>query len=320
MKPPQLCSIQWPCIRLPTPLWAILLSVGMATTVHAQAADERPNLDLPDCDIFLFDFSERNGNVTISKGVNITQRPGYDNQPFFKPNSESLVFSSSVAPDRTDIYEFVIESGETKQLTDSPEQQEYSPQISPDQKTLSFVTDGEHSNQSIWKTQIGSGHEEWLLASPGEREPVGYYSWRHRLGYILFWSRYGHSLRLVHEQEKTSHYITGDAPPSTPHLIPGSNKFSFLHRQGNGETWVKELDPITRAVRPLTKITGNNNNYGWTPERRILMIDGTKLHACFPEGKKEWAVVADLGEHGLKSATRLAVSHDGKKIAIVGLE
>lgn len=304
-----------------TRLAAILIIIAPTMLLAQEPAKERPALELPDCDIFLFELEETADAVTLAgDGENITDRPGYDNQPWFTPSSKSILYSANGAPDRTDIYEYFIESQQTKQVTDTPTQ-EYSPQISPDNQTLSFVTDGETANQSIWFTQRESDKEEWLLGNQGEREPVGYYSWNHKTGYILFWSRYGFSLRLVHRTKKLSHYVTGDATPTTPYIIPGTNKFSFMHRQGNSEVWIKELDPETKAIRPITRIVGNNNNnYGWTPGGRILMIDGAKLHAFSPKNAdKGWTPVADLSELGIESATRVAVSPNGKHLAIVGL-
>jgi hypothetical protein len=281
-------------------------------------AHDNPPLDLPECDIFLFDLDDSATELKVSNGRNVTNRPGYDNQPWFTPDSQSFLYSANFAPDRTDVYEYRILEGKSQQVTDSPTQ-EYSPQISPDNKTLSFVTDGETANQSVWFGERDSQEFQWLLENQGEREPVGYYSWNHSTNYILFWSRYGFSMRLVHKTKKISHYVTGDAIPTTPYIIPGTDKFSFMHQQGNGEVWIKELDPNTLAIRPLTAVIGSNRNYGWTPSGQIIMCDGTKLHRWSPKNPKSWELVADLGESGLQSITRVAVSPNGKHLAVVGV-
>ena len=282
----------------------------------ALAQDTQPALELPECDIFLFDLTETDDGLTISDAKNITDRPGYDNQPWFTPESLSILFSANGKPDRTDVFEYFIESGETKQLTDTPDQ-EYSPQISPDDQTLSFVTDGATANQSIWFTKREGGKEEWLLANQGEREPVGYYSWNHKTDYILYWSRYGFSIRLVHRTKDLSHYVTGNAPPTSPHIIPGTDKFSFLHQQANGEIWIKELDPESLAVRPLVAISGSNRNYGWTPNGKVLRVEAGELN-WWSSGSDGWQTVADLNDLGLQAVTRVAVSPDGSKLAVVG--
>ena len=285
----------------------------------AQETVETKNLELPECDIFLFEFSETGGEIKIQNGRNVTDRKGYDNQPWFTPDSKSFLFSANFAADRTDVFEYFIESGETKQVTDSPTQ-EYSPQISGDNKTVSFVTDGKTANQSIWSIGRDGENAKWLLGHLGDREPVGYYSWNQETGYILFWSRYGYCVKLTHESKKVSHYISGNAVPSSPYIIPGTKKFSFVHQQGNGEVWIKELDPETRAIRPLTKMVGNSNrNYGWTGAGSIVMCEDDKLHRWHPDSKDGWQEVADLSKFGIQNASRVAVSGDGKHLAIVGL-
>lgn len=275
-----------------------------------------PQLELPECDIFLFELDEAESTLSISSGKNITARPGYDNQPWFTPNSLSLLFTANGKPDRTDVYEYKISEGTTQPLTDTPTQ-EYSPQISPDNTTLSFVTDGVTANQSIWSKDRNKKQETWLLANQTEREPVGYYVWNHETDDILFWSRYGFSIRLVNRTEPKSHYITGHAPPSSPHIIPGTNHFSFVHRQANGETWIKELDPNTLAIRPLVAIKGANLNYGWTPGGKIIRVENDNLMWWSAESQK-WQTITDLKQHGLTGVTRVAVSPDASKLAVVG--
>ena len=297
-------------------LGALITSV-LSNEGPSSAIDSPAILELPDCDIFLFDFSSSADRVELANGRNITNRPGYDNQPCFTPDSQSILFSSGRQPNRTDVFEYFIESKETKQVTDSPTQ-EYSPQISPDNQTLSYVTDGETANQSIWFMKRGDGSDKWLLGNQGEREPVGYYSWNHETGYVLFWSRYGHSIRLVHQAKKLSHYVTGAAPPTAPHIIPGTGRFSFVHRQGNGTVWIKELDPETLAVRPLVTVVGSNNNYSWTPDRGLVMAEGTRLFRCFPDVDAGWSPIAEFDDHGIVGVTRVAVRHDGATLAVVG--
>ena len=300
-----------------TPCILLLLLIS-ATAFGQEPAQTPPVLELPESDIFLFELGNQDGKLTVSNGRNITPRKGYDNQPWFTPDSSSILFSANHKPDRTDVFEYTIKSQKTTQVTDSPAQ-EYSPQISPDNKTISFVTDGDTANQSIWSVNRDGSKPNWLLKNQGEREPVGYYSWNHKTGYILFWSRYGFSMRLVHGDKEVSHYVTGNAVPSSPHIIPKTENFSFMHRQGNGEIWIKELNPTTLAIRPLTPVIGNARHYGWTPDGAIVMCDGTKLHRWTPDAKDGWESVADLADHNMQGVTRVAVSPNGKYLAVVGL-
>ena len=60
------------------------------------------------------------------------------------------------------------------------------------------------------------------------------------------------------------------------------------------------------------------NGVAWAPDGSIVMMEGTVLHRWAPDAEG-WQKVADLGVQGLASATRVAVSPDGKKLAVVGV-
>ncbi len=305
---------------LQIPSIATFLSICLVCSVvlAQQVAPDPTVLELPDCDIFLIDLKIKSDSIELSNPRNITDRPGYDNQPWFTPRGTTVLYTANGAPDRTDIYEYNIATKERTQLTDS-QQQEYSPQSSPDDKQLSFVTDGADANLSINTLLRGSTDQEWLLAKHPDREPVGYYSWNRSTDDILLWSRYGYSLRLVHRTKPISHYICGNAVPSSPHIIPNTTWFSFLHRQGNSEVWIKRLEPDTLSVRPIIQTAGAGFHYAWTPQGQLLMPDGTSLMMANPAVKSSWEEVASFADFGIRAVTRLAVSPNGRQLAVVGL-
>ena len=63
---------------------------------------------------------ERSG-VSVGKAVNITNNPGYDNQPFFLPDSSGVLFSSNRDGKQNDIYRYDIATKAVTQLTHTPE-------------------------------------------------------------------------------------------------------------------------------------------------------------------------------------------------------
>ena len=290
------------------PILTVFAGLALATPALAQDAAE------PQPDIFLFDYDASTEGDALANGVNVTNRPTlYDNQPFFTPGGDSFVYVRGDGT-QTDVWEYDIAGRTHTQLTDTPEA-EYSPTPSPDNRSITVVFE---RNRSIWQVDRDDpGEPRWLLEAAGVDEPVGYFARNHATGDVLLWSRYGYNVALSHASEERYHFVSGHAVPASPHLVPGTNRFSFVHRQTNEEVWIKEVDPETRAVRPLTPIVGSNANYAWTPDGAILQIEGTVLHR-WREGGEGWEEISDLADHGLATAYRIAVSPDGRRVAIVG--
>jgi len=48
----------------------------------------------PATEIFLAPLTSNGGKVTVGRPINITNNPGYDNQPQFLADSSGLLFSS----------------------------------------------------------------------------------------------------------------------------------------------------------------------------------------------------------------------------------
>ena len=289
-------------------------SQNTTKAINTPVPQNREKVLFPETEIFLFDINLTKKKNALSNGQNVTNRVGYDNQPYFTKDSTSFLYSRS-DDYQTDAYEYFLNTGEHKRLTTSLES-EFSPTPSPDNSMVSFVFE---RNNSIWHADRGDeDNPTWTMQTPDIAEPVGYFARNYKTGDILYWSRYGFNVALTNANKQAYDFIAGDAVPSTPHIIPGTDNFSFVHRQTNGQVWIKELDPKTKAIRPLTPIVGTNANYGWTPEGSILMIENDKLYRTDPATEQGWNEIADLTEHGIHNSNRVAISPNGNKLAVVG--
>ncbi len=296
----------------------VMTSAMLGITACAQDSDKPeenpPPAAFPETEIFLFDYSATNAEDALSNGKNVTNRPGYDNQPFFTKGSDSFVYARDDGT-QTDIWEYDIADNTHRQITDN-DKSEFSPTPSPDNSKISTVFE---RNLSIWTLDRGAPDQpKWTLETANIEEPVGYFAHNFKTGDIIYWSRYGFNVALTNDSEGEYHYISGNALPATPHIIPGTDTFSFVHRQGNDQVWIKSFDPETKAITPLTPVVGTNINYTWAPDGSILQIEGISVHRWTKDSGK-WTQISDLTDHGLASANRIAVSPDGTKIAVVGL-
>ena len=266
-------------------------------------------------DIYLFDMERRDDGYVLTNAKNVTHREGYDNQPFFTRDSETFLYASQ-RNGVNDIYEYVLETEEIRQLTDTPDIPEYSPMPNAANTHFTVVRENTVPDQTVWRVERETGASEWALQS---REPIGYYMFNQK-GEALLWIRYAFVMQLARPGENATVFVSGHAAPSTPKLVPNTDAFSFVHRQVNGENWVKRLDPETLSVTPIAPLVGAQFYYGWTMDGTLLTARDATLLQWVPGASTEWQEVVELAPFGLRDITRLMVSPDDTKIAIVAAD
>src|SRR5207253_1606507 len=92
----------------------------------------------PGTDIYLAPFSVQNGRPVIGAPVNITKRPGYDNQPSFTPDSRAILFTSVRDDGQADTYRYDVARKTIVRVTSTPES-EYSPSVMPGGQRFSVI-------------------------------------------------------------------------------------------------------------------------------------------------------------------------------------
>lgn len=265
----------------------------------------------PDSEIFVFSLEQKDDGLALSGGKNITARPGYDNQPSFSAGGGSVLYTSSRKEGDFDIYEHDLATGRSVPLVVSPAGEYTAREL--EAGTVTFVREGPGQAMTVWKYDRTTKKETPAL---GISEPVAYYAFN-RKGDALVWVRYAFMVHWVNPEAGVNRYVADHAQPSVPHLIPGTDRFSFMQRQPNDELWIREFDPATQAVRPLVRSRDEKKDYCWTPDGSILQGSGSKLYRFDPRKDRNWILVADLKEQGIEDITRLAVSPDGRRLALV---
>lgn len=264
-------------------------------------------------DIYLFDIAR---DYTLI--AQVTDREGYDNQPAFTQDGQSLMFSSDRAGGQTDLFRYEIESAELTNLTETPDENEYSPQSYGNDR-FSYVLQEGNPYQNVWHRAVAGGDAERLLTS---YVPVGYYA-RNDKG-VLFWGRYAYSLFFepagvdVGPGAGESLYVISQAGRSI-HAVPGSDDFSFVHKQSDWSWVIKRFNPDSRAITPLTPISSDNEDYCWHPDGFMITADGLKLLAFKPGVDDQWRDLVELDAPGVNRGGRCAVSPDGQYLALVNL-
>ncbi len=265
-------------------------------------------------EIYLFDLTAKKDKVTVSDPVNVTNHKGYDNQPAFHPTEPSLYYSSFNEEGRSDIRAYNYKTKKSFALTETPER-EYSPTVTPDRGNISCIIQRDNNAQDLGRYPIEGGPASVII----DHLIVGYHVWAdnsHLALFILGSPSTLHYLRLPTKKDT----IIAESIGRSLHRIPGQSAISFVHKISEKEWVIKRLDTHNMVVNTLTPTLPGREDLCWLPDGKILMSDGTDLFFLIPGKGQEWKKVSVTGNPALKGITRLAVSADGKKLAVVVAE
>jgi hypothetical protein len=278
---------------------AVLLS---ADAGHAQSAT----------DIFLADVSERDGALRIGTPRNVTQRDGYDNQPWFLRDGSAFLYSSERAG-QTDIFRYDLSTGTSVRITHTPEN-EYSPSLPLDGTRMMVVR---------WPTDMSTGALWWFTPeglpieqARGSVARVGYYTFADERTLALFINDSVQSFMLSDTQTGDTIRVGQEMSGSAPRTIPGERAVSFLRRHEDGTWWLSRLDVDDRAVTPLVPMLDGVANYAWTPGGAVMAAQGATIYRWTP-GDDTWREIVTFADPALQAITRIAITDAGDRIAFV---
>jgi tricorn protease-like protein len=276
----------------------------------------------PSTDIYLAPISVTAGRLEVGMPMNITARKGYDNQPSFLPDGSGILYtaiqtnpSGPQAPTQTDIFQYDIASQTTLRITATPES-EYSATVTPNRESFSVIRVEPDSTQRLWQFKLDGTYPSLALA---DIKPVGYHAWVDDSTLALFVLGNPPTLRIASVKTGRSEIVARGIGRSI-HKVPGVHAVSFVHKVSQEEWWITMLDVRTGATERVVRTLAGSEDYSWTPEGLVVMGQGSKLFAYRPGQGLEWREIADLSANGLGTITRLAVSPDGRWLAVVAPE
>ncbi len=265
----------------------------------------------PNTEIFLFDLNTKNGVFELSNYRNISNNEGYDNQPSFLDNNTILY--SGTRKGQTDIVKYNIRY-DSKIFINHTDGSEYSPLKIPSQKAVSAIRLEKNGDQKLYKYSLRNGESEVLV----EDIIIGYHVWNNEdvlVSSVLEDNKLAlYTTKFKEGENKKFHSNIG----RSLHKIPESNLISFISKT-NSEVWeIQSIHPSSGKIKSIVATFPKSEDMCWTPSGTIVMGHENKLYTYTPNKDKDWKEVSSLESYGIKNITRLAISPDGSKIAIVG--
>ena len=263
-------------------------------------------------EIFLMDVSFSETEFTISNFRNISNNQGYDSQPSFA-NNNTLLYSRT-QQGQTDIARYIISEKNYYWINHSTSGGEYSPQSFPKSKNVAAVRLDTSGLQRLYKYDFKTMESTLLI----EELQVAYYSFFDKKT-ILSSVLSGNNLDLVisNLSKKTNDTLIENVGRSI-HKVPNTKdtmSYTSINEEGNMDIFqldMKSLESFFVAELPI-----GIQDHIWLDDSRLLIGSLDKLYMLDFFGSEDWKLVADLSEYNIKEITRLAVSPDGTKLAIV---
>ncbi len=266
-------------------------------------------------DVFLATLSRDGGEIRVGAPENITARGGYDNQPSFGPDGRSVYFTSVRDDAQADIYRYDLATRRTTRITKTAPESEYSAYVMSGGRDIAVIRVELDSTQRLWRFPLNGGAPEVLIAGV---KPAGYFAFADDQTVALFVLGDPATLQIVDRRRNSVDTVAADVGRSL-HRIPGQRRISYVSRANQEAAWIMSFDPATGTSARLAPLPAGTEDYAWLPDGRIVAGQGSKLLVCNPAANADWKENADLASAGLTTISRLSVSPDGSRLAIVAV-
>lgn len=266
---------------------------------------------LPNTDITLFDLSVEDGHYRIANPKTVANSPNFDSQPAFT-NDGTAIFFMAMVDGNGDLFRWDMESGKTTQITETPEG-EYSPTVLPfDQSSLSTVRVEMDGTQRLWK-RAADGSFSLLFKTI---KPVGYHAWSDK-NIALFVLGEPHRLEVTKLGQETTGVIA-EGIGRCLQKVPGRNAVSYTQLNDTVAT-LNRYDFDSHKTTSLFTLPKDHEDYVWHSENSVIGSDGKQLLVRSTALNDTWQTVENRSGLTLTGISRLTVSPDRKKIAVVHL-
>lgn len=267
----------------------------------------------PNTEVYLLDLDSNGEDLTLSNFRNISNDAGYDSQPSFQ--SDNLVLFAANNGGQTDIAQYHIRFNKKFWLHEGSAASQYSPQRIPGSQHILSVHLDTTGRQRLFRHHLTS--REYTEAHPELQ--VAYFAMYNEN--ILVGSVLGDdALDLVVANLKTKQVDTlAYNAGRSFHKVPKSDTMSYTYVNEEGNHDVYQLDMKSFESFFVAQLPIGVQDHVWLSESILLIGSGSKLYTydLFADGI--WKEVADLSLYRIENITRLALSPDGAKLALVAL-
>ena len=265
-------------------------------------------------EVYLFDLDFSNGKPVLSNPKNISNNPGYDNQPSFWDDDHVLF--ASTRDEQTDVIQFNVSEGSTSSwLTYTTTGSEYSPLRVPGKRAISAIRLDVDGLQRLYEYDLKNSTSE-----PLSELKIGYHVWFDKevlVATVLVQNRMD---LVVIDLEEDTHTTVFQNVGRSLHRISGSDLVSFISKKNS--VWeIRSLDPATGNTQKIANTYGQEEDISWLDGHTIITGSGKRLLTLHTNAEDaDWETVMAFGLEEINNISRIAISPNGKRLAFVAEE
>lgn len=261
-------------------------------------------------EVYLMDLNSTSDTLYVGKPVNISNTEGYNNQPSFY-DYNSILFAST-RNGQTDIALYHIKDKTTQWISNTPGGSEYSPLKIPNKEAISAIRLDTDGLQRLYQYDIKTGASKELL----KNLKVGYHVWYNDhiiVSSVLIENRM--DLVVSNLKDNTNRTLQKNVGRSL-HNIPNTDLISFISKESD-TLKVKSIHPISGATKDIVSLLDKSEDVCWTRDGSLVSAYDSDLIIYNPSKDQKWEPAHNFKEKEIYGISRLAMSPDGKHIAIV---
>lgn len=264
---------------------------------------------LPETDIYLVKMTNNGYTYHFSDFKNITNRKGYDNQPFFTPDGKELLFVSIREDNQSDVYGFSIKDSSIRKITETKES-EYSPTLSAQsKKEYTVVRVDADSGQRLYSLKYKDPSKARLIP---HSDSVGYYCRLTDTTIAMFVLGDPPTLQILNTKSGKRTTVASGIGRCMK-LIPEKQFMYFVTKENPKQWYLNRLDIKTFKVEKLLQTPDGSEDFAVLPDQRVIMGKDGILYATEID---HWEIMGDFTYY-FKNFYRMAINKDGTLMAIV---
>ena len=274
---------------------------------------------------FFEGFSQSNSQVYVVEVIQdkagfqvqnfrkISTSEGYNNQPYFKDNNTLLYAKNNDG--QTDIGVYNLLENSESFWNSQTEGGEYSPQPLPESDLISAVRLDPDGLQRLYDYQLNTVGEEVI-----SNMVVAYYIWYNKNTIVSSVIENNELYLMISYLKEGENFTLLKGSGRSFHKVPNAKAVSYtaLNEEKNWDVYQLDMDSLDSYF--VVQLPIGIQDMVWYNDSSIFVGSGSQLFVYDLYGDGDWQKIADFSNEGITNITRLAVSPDGSKLALVAEE